>query len=47
MRKFLKIMLILFVSGFLVACGGVLYLFSSAKKDLPDIKKLIEKIMHL
>ena len=47
MRKFLKIMLILFVSGFLVACGGVLYLFSSAKKDLPDIKKLIENYAPL
>ena len=42
MRKFLKIMLILLISGFLVACGGVFFLFSSAKKELPDIKQLIE-----
>lgn len=47
MRKFFKIMLILFVSGFLVACGGIVFLFSSAKRELPDIKKLIEEYAPL
>lgn len=42
MRKFFKILLIILLSGFLLGCGGVLFLFNSAKKGLPDIKKLVE-----
>lgn len=42
MRKFLKIILIILISSFLVACGGIFFLFSSAKSQLPDIKGLIE-----
>ena len=43
MRKFFKILLIILLSGFLLGCGGVLFLFNSAKKGLPDIKKLVER----
>lgn len=47
MRKFFRILLILLFSLFLIGCGGVFYLFSSAKKDLPDIKKLVENYAPL
>ena len=47
MRKFFKILLIILLSGFLLGCGGVLFLFNSAKKGLPDIKKLVENYAPL
>lgn len=47
MRKFLKIILILFVTGFFAATAGILILFNTAKKDLPDVKKLIENYAPL
>ena len=47
MRKFFKFLLIILLSGFLLGCGGVLFLFNSAKKGLPDIKKLVENYAPL
>ena len=47
MRKFFKILLIILLSGFLIGSVGAFFLFNSAKKDLPDIKKLVESYAPL